>query len=105
MNLIDALNQSSYDFYFLVVDQFLDIDLPELKNFEKIYLSDYPNIKIKNSGKLLSDPQIVDYISQKSKQTNHTPAIISFKPSSKIDFLCKKYNWININNPSPINRF
>jgi predicted ATP-grasp superfamily ATP-dependent carboligase len=104
MNLIDALNQSPYIFYFLVVDQFLDIDLPELKNFEKIYLSDYPSITVKNSGKLLSNPQVIDLILKKSQETNLTPAIISFKPSSKIDFLCQKYNWININNPGPLNR-
>jgi len=104
-NLEDLLNNSQFDFYFLVVDEFLDIEIPQLKNFEKIYLSDYPSVIIKNSGKLLSDQQVINHISQKSQETNHTPAIISFKPSSKIDFLCQKNNWININNPGSLNRF
>ena len=105
INLENTINNSPYYFYFLVVDKFLDINIPQLKNFEKIYLSDYPSIKIKNSGKLLSNPKVIDYILRKYQKSNLTPAIISFKPSSKIDFLCKKYNWININNPGPINRF
>ncbi|MFA5749647.1 MAG: ATP-grasp domain-containing protein [Candidatus Shapirobacteria bacterium] len=105
MTLIDALNQSPYSFYFLVVDKFLDIEISELKNFEKIYLSDYPSVKIKNSSKLLSNPQIIDYILKKSQKNNLIPAIISFKPSSKIDFLCKKNNWVNINNSGLLNRF
>ncbi|MEI8067838.1 MAG: ATP-grasp domain-containing protein [Candidatus Shapirobacteria bacterium] len=104
-NLENLLNQSPFDFYFLVVDELLDIDLPQLNNFQKIYLSDYPSVKIKNSGKLLSDPKVIDYISKKSKENNRTPAIISFKASSKIDFLCKKNSWVNINNPGSLNRF
>lgn len=103
-NLADLLNNSTCNFYFLVVDKFLDIDIPQLKNFYKIYLSDYPSIKIKNSGKLLSNPQVIKFIQQNSKKNNHIPAIIPFKPSAKIEFLCKKYNWINISNPSTINR-
>lgn len=103
-NLANLINQSTCDFYFLVVDKFLDINLPQLKNFEKIYLSDYPSIKIKNSGKLLSNPQVIDYILKKSQKTNRIPAIIPFKPSAKIEFLCKKYNWINISNLSTLNR-
>ncbi len=88
-----------------MVDKFLDIDLPELKNFEKIYLSDYPSIAEKNSGKLLSHPKVIDYICQKSKKNNLTPVIIPFKPSAKVDFLCQKNNWINASNSAPINRF
>jgi len=105
IKLETIINNSPYIFFFLVVDKFLDINLPEIKNFEKIYLSDYPSIKEKNSGKLLSNSKIIDYILKKSKETKLTPAIIPFKPSAKIDFLCQKYNWINISNPSPINRF
>lgn len=103
INLETIINQSPHAFYFLVVDKFLDIELPQLKNFHKIYLSDYPSVKIKNSGKLLEDPKVINYI--KSTSASLTPAIIPFKPSAKIDFLCQKNKWININNPSPINRF
>jgi predicted ATP-grasp superfamily ATP-dependent carboligase len=105
MNLIDAINQSPYIFYFLVVDKFLDIDLPELKNFEKIYLSDYPEITIPNSGKLLSHPQVIDYIQKKSQQNHLTPVIVPFKPSAKIEFICKKFNWLNASNSHQLNRF
>lgn len=105
INLETIINNSPYYFYFLVVDKFLDINLPQLKNFEKIYLSDYPSVKIKNSGKLLSNPKVIDYILKKSQKNKLTPAIVPFKPSAKIDIICQKYNWINVSNPSPINRF
>ncbi|MDD4937842.1 MAG: ATP-grasp domain-containing protein [Candidatus Shapirobacteria bacterium] len=104
MNLIETLNQSNYIFYFLVVDKFLDINLPQLKNFEKIYISDYPSIKIKNSGKLLSDHQVIDYILKKSQDNNLTPVIIPFKPSGKVEYLCQKYQWIYAANPAKLNR-
>lgn len=100
----NLINQSPYLFFFLVVDKFLDIDLPEFVNFEKIYLSDYPSIKEKNSGKLLSNQKVIDYILKKSKENKLTPVIIPFKPSAKIDLICKKYKWINASNPGPINR-
>lgn len=103
INLENIINNSNYAFYFLVVDKFLDINLPHLKNFHKIYLSDYPSIKVKNSGKLLSHPEIIKYI--KTSCGSLTPAIIPFKPSAKIDILCQQNNWINISNPAPINRF
>lgn len=103
INLETIINECPYVFYFLVVDKFLDINLPQLKKFKKIYLSDYPSIKVKNSGKLLSHPQVIEYIKKTSK--NFTPAIIPFKPSSRIDFVCQKNGWLNISNPGPINRF
>lgn len=105
INLETIINNSPYYFYFLVVDKFLDINIPQLKNFEKIYLSDYPSIKIKNSGKLLSNSKVINYILKKSQKNKLTPAIIPFKPSAKIDIICQKYNWINVSNPAPINRF
>ena len=124
INLESLLNNSSFSFYFLVVDQFLDIEVyPNLKNFHLIYA--FKNSKLKklkkdnipyfcleeqgvklnekNSGKLLSHPQVIDYIN--STTNNLNPAIIPFKPSAKIDFLCQKHHWINISNPGPINRF
>jgi len=105
INLETIINQSPYIFFFLVVDKFLDVEIPNLKNFKKIYLSDYPSIKEKNSGKLLSNPKVIDYISKQSKKHNLIPAIIPFKPSAKIDLICQKNNWINVSNPGPINRF
>lgn len=105
MNLIEVLNQTNYTFFFLVVDKFLDIDLPQLKNFEKIYISDYPEVLVKNSGKLLSNPQVIDYILKKSQENKSTPVIVPFKPSGKIEYLCQKYNWIYAANPANLNRF
>jgi predicted ATP-grasp superfamily ATP-dependent carboligase len=123
MNLIDAFNQSPYIFYFLVVDNFLDINLPQLKNFHPVYAfknSHIDKLKAqnlpyfcleeegiilseKNSGRLLSHQKVIDYI--KSTSTNLTPVIIPFKPSAKIEFICKQFNWIDASNSHLLNRF
>ncbi|MFA4826870.1 MAG: ATP-grasp domain-containing protein [Candidatus Shapirobacteria bacterium] len=100
-SLKDLLNQSSFDFYFLVVDKFLDIQLPELKNFVSIYSS---STDPKNSGALLSKATTLELISQKQAQTHRTPAIVSFKPSAKIEKICQKHGWAYINNPAHLNR-
>ena len=119
-NIFDILNQSPYVFYFLVVDDFLDISLPQLKNFHLIYASKNKNISqlrnpyfclqqqgiklsVKNSGKLLSQKEVVNYI--KKTSTNLQPVIIPFKPSAKIEFLCKQNNWINAAAAAKLNRF
>jgi predicted ATP-grasp superfamily ATP-dependent carboligase len=115
-----TFNQSPYSFYFLVVDEFLDISLPELKNFHLIYayknnnLAELKNpyfcleeqgihLTVKNSGKLLSHPKVIDYIQKTSK--NLTSVIIPFKPSSKIEHFCHQQNWINAAVSSKLNRF
>jgi len=103
INLATLLNQNSFVFFFLVVDKFLDIDIPELINFKKIYLSDYHSIKLKNSGALLSNPDVIQYIKDNSK--SKIPVIVPFKPSAKIDFLCQKYGWLKASNDGQINRF
>lgn len=122
MDIYKTLNQSKYVFYFLVVDNSLDIILPQLSNFHLIYAFTSPNFKIlkqqklpyfsleesgiklsvANSGKLLSNPLVIDYINQNSvgKQT----VIIPFKPSAKIDFLCHQNHWICASNNHQINR-
>lgn len=98
--LINLLNKSNYDFYFLVVDKSLDIKIPALKNFYNIYASE----NIKNSGNLLSLEKTKDFIIRNSSKTKRQPAIISFKPSAKIDLICQKNNWVVINNQGSINR-
>lgn len=119
-NIFDILNQSPYSFYFLVIDEFLDISLPQLKNFHLIYAYKNKNISnsknpyfcleeegvilsIKNSGKLLSQPKVINYIKKTSNALQ--PVIIPFKPSSKIEHLCQKNNWINAAVSSKLNRF
>jgi len=114
------LSNSLYSFYFLVVDEFLDISLPQFKNFHLIYAYKNKNIKNlknpyfcleeqgvrlseKNSGKLLSCPQIIEYI--KKTSINNQPVIIPFKPSAKIEHLCQQFSWINAAVSSKLNRF
>jgi len=122
MNIFTTLNQSNFVFYFLVVDNSLDILLPKLSNFHLIYA--YKNNQLKylkqhhlayfcleengvslttaNSGNLLSHPLVQKYI--KNTSNNKQIAIIPFKPSAKIDFLCKKFSWICAANNHKINR-
>ena len=90
------LNQSGFDFYFLVVEPFLGIDLPELKNFHSLFL---PQLKVKNSGYLLSQPAIKQQI-----QSSPKPLIIPFKPSAKIEHLCRQHHWTLAANPAKLNR-
>lgn len=123
MDIFDKLNQSEYEFYFLVVDNSLDIFLPHLKNFHQIYAFKTPHLKTlrsqkllyycleekniklkeKNSGRLLSHPSTIKYIQSTSK--NKKVVIIPFKPSAKVEVVCKKFNWIYSANNHQINRF
>lgn len=95
-NLETLLNNSGYSFFFLVVDKYLDINLPNLKNFKSLSQN---NLKIKNSGLLLSLKNIQSQI-KKSKN----PVIVPFKASAKIEHLCQKFDWLNASNPSQITR-
>jgi predicted ATP-grasp superfamily ATP-dependent carboligase len=101
MNLEFILSHLPIDFFFLVVDKFLDISLPRLPNFYSIF---NPNLPTKNSGFLLSESTTLDFIHQTTAKSGHQAAIIPFKPSAKIDFICQKNNWIKISNPSSLNR-
>lgn len=123
MNLFDQINQSNYCFYFLVVDDFLDIFLPQLQNFHLIYASnpkqkiflDQKNIPYfsleesgntdipQNSGKLLSNLKVTQYIN--STADNHQVVIVPFKPSAKIEFICRQNNWICAATSHHLNRF
>lgn len=115
--LTKALNRSPYIFYFLVADEFLDIDPgPDLSFFHLIYL--HPpqtkphspffalnNTSIpQNSGRLLSHPQVRQYIADTSQKAGKIPAIIPFKPSAKIDLICRSQNWLKVANDAAINR-
>lgn len=95
-NFEALLNNSRYNFFFLVVDKFLNINLPQLKNFHSLSQS---NLKIKNSGLLLSQKKIQSQIS-KSKN----PVIVPFKASAKIEHICQKHQWLYASNPSQITR-
>ncbi|HWS48790.1 MAG TPA: ATP-grasp domain-containing protein [Candidatus Methanoperedens sp.] len=95
-NLENILKDSGYNFFFLVVDKFLDINLPQLPNFQSLFQE---NLEIKNSGFLLSQKNIQEKINLSPK-----PVIIPFKPSAKIEHLCHDNKWINASNPASINR-
>jgi predicted ATP-grasp superfamily ATP-dependent carboligase len=100
MILAKLLNQSPYDFYFLVVDKFLSIDIPELSNFHSI--TSLPHLH--NSGQLLAQTTTIDFITQNSKKTRHTPIIVPFKPSAKIEHLCQQHHWLLAANPAKLSR-
>lgn len=61
--------------------------LPNSKN-SKIY---------QNSGKILECKEVINYIKKLGFQNTH---IVTFKGSSKVEFICKKNNWniLNIDN-------
>lgn len=105
ISLLNLLNQSNYDFYFLVVDDFLDIKLPQLTNFISLSPKSL-NLTLtqKNSGRLLSHPTTISFIKNHSQTTKRIPAIIPFKPSSKIDLICQQNKWLLVSNPAQLNR-
>ncbi|MFA5895186.1 MAG: ATP-grasp domain-containing protein [Candidatus Shapirobacteria bacterium] len=99
------LNSLPYHFYFLVVDDFLDINLPNLSNFASITPKSLGiELEQKNSGKLLSHPECINFIKTHTPN-GQTPAVIPFKPSAKIDLICSQNGWVNISNPGKLNRF
>jgi len=101
-NLTTSLNQSPYYFFFLVVDDSLGISPPSLEYFTTINSKEYDH-EI-NSGQLLSNPKVVKFIENTAKTQNKLPAIVSFKPSAKIDFICKKNHWLNVGNSHRLTR-
>ncbi|MFZ2153237.1 MAG: ATP-grasp domain-containing protein [Microgenomates group bacterium] len=103
--LENHLNSLPYIFYFLVVDPYLDISLPDLSNFISISPQKLGiTLDQKNSGRLLSHPLCLDFI-KKNTPSGFVPAIIPFKPSPKIDLICTQNNWVKISNPSSTNRY
>lgn len=98
MNTIEnLLKNSGYNFFFLVVDKFLDISLPQLTNFQSLFQD---NLAVKNSGFLLSQEAIQNKI-----KSSTNPVIIPFKPSAKIENICQKNSWTLAANPATLNRF
>jgi hypothetical protein len=123
MNLIQLINQSPYTFFYPIVDNYLAFPLQGIiKNFYPIYSHRSPRIDYlkkkklpyfcleeqginisKNSGLLLSQPSVINFIS------SHTPAkhqsvVIPFKPSAKIENIAHRYRWLIAANPSYLNR-
>ena len=124
MNLIETFNQSPYVFYYLNIDQYLDIEMDQLNNFVPVYAFKNPQtsklknknkdyfcleengqkIEIKNSAYLLKQDKVLNFIKIHSQSKNLKPVIIPFKPSSKIDKICQENNWIYAAISSSLNR-
>ncbi|MBP9817796.1 ATP-grasp domain-containing protein [Candidatus Shapirobacteria bacterium] len=103
--IFELLNQSKYYFYFLVVDEFLDIKLPELNNLYSISPQSLNiTLREKNSGLLLSHPTTQKFIND-TTPTGFTPVIIPFKPSSKLEIICHNNKWILAANQATLNRY
>lgn len=105
MSLINILNQQPIDFFYLCLDKFFEIPLPQLKNYyiispEKLGIT----LTDKNSGRLLEHPGTQNFIQKISRDSGHRVAIIPFKPSAKIKLICQKNNWLCIANDPSINR-
>ena len=119
LNFFEIFNQSQYSFYFLIVDNFLDINLPQLDHFHLVYAYKNQNkskesnyfcleengetISQPNSGQLLSSSKVIDYI--KKTSTDRKPVIIPFKPSAKIEHICAKLDWTVASVSHKTNRF
>lgn len=119
LDFFEIFNQSQYSFYFLIVDNFLDINLPQLKHFHLVYAYKNQNnlknlnyfclegngeiISQPNSGQLLSSKKVIDYIQKTS--LNRKIVIVPFKPSAKIEHICAKFNWIVASVSHKTNRF
>ncbi len=96
----EIINKSGYSIFFPVIDPYLSLDLPQLKN---VFILSAKNTKHKSSPSLLADPKTIQFISQTCQQNQTKPAIMPFKPSAKIEFLCRQYNWKLLANPRKLN--
>jgi len=99
MNLKKTLNSSPYNFFFLSVDPFLSIEPKGLRNFYLIQ-----STRFKNSGQLLSAPSTIKFIQKICRQNGRQAAIIPFKPSAKIEFICRQHRFFLIANPVKLAR-
>lgn len=104
MNILEHLNQLPFNFFYLNVDDFLDLDLPQLENLYSISPKQL-NIELtsKNSGRLLQHETTVSFI-KNACQNGNKAVIIPFKPSAKLDIICQKHNWILAANKANLNR-
>lgn len=100
MTASKIINQSGFSIFFPVIDPFLNLDLPQLKN---LYILKNQKDKHKNSSSLLNDSLTISHINKICQQTNTKAAIMPFKPSSKIEFICRQNNWSLISNPRKLN--
>ena len=96
----DIIGNSSYSIFFPVIDPYLSLELPQLKN---VFVLSAKNTKHKSSASLLANPKTIQFISLTCQQNQTKPAIMPFKPSTKIEFLCRQHNWKLLANPRKLN--
>lgn len=112
------LNESLNPIFYVTPDSFRSIGFEEIiPNYHLICLEDdaiaailnKKGVKVfsykketgggtpisKNTGILLSQPEVQEYIKLNSQKQ---PAILYFKPSKKIEALCQENNWIRLGN-------
>lgn len=89
-NLGQLLNQLPYSYYYPQADQFLELNLP-LANFHSLPLP--PGLP-PNSGQILS------HFTPPPSPT----AILPFKPSAKIEHICRRNQWLLLASSAQTNR-
>lgn len=60
------------------------------------------NVIFRSSGRIIDHPLVLEYIQRESQR--ETPIIMFFKPSAKIDFVCRKNGFVRAGNSVKINR-
>lgn len=96
----DIIKNSGYSIFFPVIDPYLTLDLPQLKN---VFILSAKNTTHKSSPSLIADPKTIQFISQTCQKNQTKPAIMPFKPSAKIEFLCRQHDWKLLANPRKLN--
>ena len=86
------------DFHIICSQNSEDIELLRKAGVKVFFLEK----DIKNSGKLLADAQVLDYI--KSNSLGKRANIVTFKPSPMIEMICEKNDFRYLGNDSKINR-
>ena len=108
-----TINESAYLIFFPIVDPFLDLSLPQIKNLHLLYhtppqtkpVNNYfvsPTSKAKSES-VLTNIDVQKYIDTTCKKLGKTAAIMPFKPSAKIDLFCQKNNFLLVSNPRTLN--
>lgn len=102
-SLRSLLNQVDYDFYLPVVDPALDMTDPGLDYFYTLSPAQF-GLSVSNSGLLLSHPKVINYLQTNSANNHHQVAIVPFKSSAKIEYLCRQYHWFYLAPPASLCR-
>lgn len=120
-SLVSLLNDSAYHYFFLIVDPFLSFEPPlGFKNITLLFARNCPGYQngkrrgdsvfclesslINNSGGLLAAASVQQYITDVCSKLEKNAAIIPFKPSAKVEKICRDRQWCYVASPAHINR-